>query len=144
MIDDYRRGRAALGYLSGRRRPPAPEPRLAHRRWRLALAMAAPGIALAMLLAAAGSQVGKPSMIPLPAARGQDQPNGVIIGPAVVGGVQSFLPAREIRYASWEEAKARAGFAFKEPGWLPGGYWLSALQSFVPDTGYWKLRRRDH
>jgi len=53
----------------------------------------------------------------------------------VVGGAPSFLPAKEIPYAAWDEAKARAGFALKEPAWLPEGYWLSALQSFVPETG---------
>lgn len=135
MINDYRRGRAAVGYLSGKRRSRGTDRRRASRRWQIALAVGVPAIALAVLVATGASWVGKPATTPLPAAAGQDRANGVVIGPAVVGGAPSFLPAKEIRYASWEEAKTRAGFVLREPGWLPEGYWLSALQSFVPDTG---------
>lgn len=135
MIDDYRRGRVALGYLLGRRPSLRTVSRARHRSWPLAVAIGAPAVAFALLLAVDGNPFGKPTMTPPPQAKGEDQATGAVIGPAVIGGRPSFLPAKEIRYASWEEAQARVVFALKEPAWLPEGYWLSALQSFVPQTG---------
>jgi hypothetical protein len=48
----------------------------------------------------------------------------------------THIPAlKEIRYASWpDSARAAVDFTLKEPAWTPGGFWLSALQSFVPDA----------
>ena len=42
---------------------------------------------------------------------------------------------RDRRFATWAEASdAAVDFALKEPRWTPAGFWLSALQSFVPDA----------
>jgi len=45
----------------------------------------------------------------------------------------SSLATAEVRYSSWAEAASKVSFPLREPRWLPEGYWLSALQSFVPD-----------
>lgn len=43
-----------------------------------------------------------------------------------------IVPAKEFRFDTWAQASAQAAFAVREPGWIPDGYWLSALQSFQP------------
>lgn len=53
------------------------------------------------------------------------------------------LGATEIRYSSWADAAANVRFPLREPRWLPESYWLSALQSFLPDIGAGKDRRVD-
>lgn len=46
-----------------------------------------------------------------------------------------IVNAKEYRFSSWQEAHKAASFALREPSWVPDGFWLSALQSFVPDLG---------
>lgn len=144
MIDDYRRGRAAIAYLARRR--PMGEPLLSRRdagkRFWLAGSVAALILAV-WLIGRDATPAGELS---------PDQPIAGINGPAdgvvppervVHDRGNTVLPVIELRYGTWGEAAAKVSFPLREPRWLPEGYWLSALQSFVPDVGEDKDRSVD-
>lgn len=132
MIDDYRRGRAALAFLAGRRAGPLPGKSRVRvlRQWASWAAAAAIG-ATAVVLVLWGPSV--PRQPP-----GTDPGAVVLPGPSAVtidkapGRTAETAPAKEFRFDTWDEASARAGFAVREPSWVPPGFWLSALQSFQP------------
>jgi len=134
MTHDYRRGRAAIGYLAGRRptRGAAFRKRGASRVGWLVGGVAALVVAIGLI----GGDT-RPSGRLSP-----DQPIAAINGPprpaipsawVVRDGQNAVLPVREARYRTWAEAASEVRFPLREPRWLPEGYWLSALQSFVPD-----------
>lgn len=131
---DYQRGREAIGYLAGKRLTLRSVP--AKRGQPRALF----GLAFVAILVGAAGVLTLPRLIPsLGGSPGTavDRPlatPNIAVGPAMVGGQPTIMPAREIRFATWDEAKARASFSLRTPGWTPPGFWLSALQSFGLDT----------
>lgn len=139
--DDYRRGREAISLLSGKRvRRPATLPvssRMPSRR----------GPVLGALIAAAGVLVIVGVLSRLTPEAPQDMPFAGTATEAGARSAQEFTiavagPASGMeqvdlvdrRYEGWAAARAAVDFTLKEPSWTPPGFWLSALQSFVPDA----------
>ena len=130
---DYQRGREAIGYLAGKRSTMRSVP--AKRGQPRALF----GLAVVAILLGAAGVLALPRLIPSPGGshgiavdRPLATPN-IVVDPALVGGQPTIMPAHEIRFATWDEAKAKASFSLRTPGWTPPGFWLSALQSFMPE-----------
>ena len=96
------------------------------------------GLVVVAILVGAAGVLTLPRLIPsLRGAPGTavDRPlatPNISVGPAMVGGQPTIMQAHEIRFATWDEAKARASFSLRTPGRTPPGFWLSALQSFMP------------
>jgi len=58
----------------------------------------------------------------------------VLLADQGTGADPAIVPAKEFHFDTWAQASARAAFAVREPGWIPDGYSLSALQSFQPSA----------
>lgn len=102
--------------------------------WRLAFgALGAVGLALLgfvvslnIHLTPADNQTGAAADQPrLAAARNFTQ---LVAGESATATVQ----LREVRFADWAAARAAVDFGLKQPSWTPEGFWLSALQTFLP------------
>ena len=136
--EDYRRGRHAVAVLSGRRER-ADQATSAHRRLvpvvlRLGVLTGIGGLVLVVLLSTS-QPTAQPTSSPAEPARAAGNSardfTRVLAG-AGTGGQQ--LELVDQRFDDWDGARAAVDFALKEPRWTPEGFWLSALQSFVPDA----------
>lgn len=66
-----------------------------------------------------------------PAASARPGPT-IAVANARSGTANGLVPAREFRFDTWAQASGQAMFPLRQPGWIPAGFWLSALQSFQP------------
>ena len=137
--EDYRRGRHAVAMLSGRRDSRSDQASAARRplvpvRLRLGVLTGVGVLALVVLLS-----TNQPNAQPVssPAAPARAADNSArdfarVLAGAGSGGQQVEMVDQ--RFQDWDGARAAVDFALKEPRWTPEGFWLSALQSFVPDA----------
>jgi hypothetical protein len=137
MRDDYRRGRAALGFLSGTRpNPPVPARRRRLRRLGPAAALVVIAAASTVIVGSSLNHASRPTPAPnVSVAVASAGPRAtVLLVDQATGADPVTVPAREFDFDTWAQASAQATFAVREPGWIPDGYWLSALQSFQPSA----------
>lgn len=135
---DYRRGREAIGLLSGKRtaRRAAdawPAGGAAQRRIAIGVVVGAMALTVAVLYSAtpATSPTGLgPTPPPQAQAASRDFTRLLAGGTFDAGQID----LQDVRFDDWEAARAAVDFTLREPGWTPVGFWLSALQSFVPDA----------
>lgn len=133
MRDDYRRGRAAIGALTGRRPAPA---RVRQPSWsgRL-LGMAVGALVIAAIVSlpvVLMSRQGPPpgegrGLGPDASASGDGQ---VVTQPSPT---RQIIPLNPVWFDSWEEADDYVGWPLHQPTSLPAGFRLTALQAFILD-----------
>ena len=130
MRDDYRRGRAAVGVLAGKRRARLPKPGRSRPSGLAVLVVGA--------LVLAGTAVGL-SLLGGPAIPNEMRTGswpgstpaspGRLVAPA--SPEQRIIPLESVWFGTWEEAAQNAGWPLRKPTSLPPGFRLTALQAFV-------------
>lgn len=128
--DDYRRGRAAIGALTGRRPPPERVRRSSSGRL---LAVGVGGLLIAAVFSVALVMLNSPVPGEGPglgreATRTED---GQIVKPSPT---RQIIPLLPVWFDSWHEAEGYVGWPLREPTSLPAGFELTALQVFTLDN----------
>jgi hypothetical protein len=137
--EDYRRGRRAVAVLAGRRDSRSyPAPTATRRSvplsLRLGMLTAVGVLALAFVLSTTSQPSAQPSSPAAAPPRAADTSARDFTRVLAGDSGEQQLDLVGHWFADWDEARAAVDFTLKEPGWTPDGFWLSALQSFVPDV----------
>lgn len=122
---DYSTGREAIGVLLGRRGSVRRAPRAAVSTW-VVLAASAGVAVIAGIVSATG--INETAQRPLGLV--ETPPAAIVEDPVATA---SMVMAVDRHYADWAEAAAALEWA-RQPGWIPSGMRLEALQGFSPPT----------